>query len=131
MPEPLSFARFAALADAYGGSIARWPEEVREEADTLAREPAMRALLIEADLLDTRLDRWIVPTPAEPLRERVLAARTLRLSRRWRLWWGALGAATALAGAAAGTVAAAAVLPNDRGGGGDMTVFGNVAAQDE
>ncbi len=130
MTEPLTPSRFAELADAYGGTIARWPEAVRGEATVLARRPALRALLEEAGRLDTRLDLWQVPLAAPALRERILAARRIPLSHRARLWLSGLGIATALAGAVAGSVAVAAALPADHALSDDATAFGDLAQQE-
>ncbi|MBP5856444.1 hypothetical protein KAJ83_05455 [Marivibrio halodurans] len=56
-------ARFAALAEAYGASIARWPAAERGPArDFRAAAPAEAArLLAEAATLDRMLDEWAAP----------------------------------------------------------------------
>jgi hypothetical protein len=130
MTDPLTPARFAELADAYGGVLARWPEQVRAEAMALALLPEMRAILAEAGQLDAQLDLWRVAAPSPALRERVLAARRMPLSRRARLWLSGLGVAAALAGAAAGSVATAAALPSDHAVSDDATVFGDLSQQE-
>ena len=127
---PLTPARFARLAQAYGGVVARWPEDVRADAAVLARQPAMQAILAEAGRLDARLDRWRVAAPSSILQRRIVAAWRAPLSRRARLWWSGLGLATALAGAVAGSVAAAA-LPSDSPVSDDGTAFGNLARQED
>lgn len=130
-PPPLTSARFAALAEAYGGSIGRWPEAVRDEARRMAGDPAMQAILAEADALDAHLDAWRMPAPSLSMRARVAGSWRRPLSRRARLWWSGLGIATALAGAAAGSVAAAAALPGDPAATAeDITAFGNLAGQE-
>ena len=128
MAEPLTIARFAALAEAYGG-LAHWPEEVREEARRLAIQPEYAAILAEAEALDAHLDSWKAEAPSAGLQAAVLARRPRPARYRLRLWWAAAGVATALAGAAAGSLAAAAV-PADRPAG-DETAFGNLSAQEE
>lgn len=130
MTEPLTEKRFIALADAYGGVVARWPEAVRTEAMEMAKRPAMQAVLAEAERLDARLDLWKVEAPSAALRDRVNASRRMPLSRRTRLWWAGISIATAMAGAAAGSVAASAALPSDHAVSDDATAFGELSQQD-
>jgi len=127
MTERLTPERFQALADAYGSVVARWPEVHREAAQRMATEPAARAILTEASLLDQTLDTWRVAAPAAALRNRILTAapvRTRHFAVRSRLWWSGLGVAAALAGAVAGSAAVAMVAPTDISGG--ATSFGDV-----
>ena len=130
MNNPLTPARFAELAQAYGSAVARWPEAVREEAVTMARDPAMQAILDDAGWLDDRLDAWRVPAPSAALRDRVLASRRVALARRLRLWWSGIGIASALAGAVAGTLAVAVAMPSDHSPADDATVFGDFTQQE-
>jgi hypothetical protein len=130
MTDRLTHARFAELADAYGGVIARWPEEVRADAMAMAALPEMQALLTQADWLDVQLYDWRVPATSAALRDRISASRWIPLSRRARLWWSGLGIAAALAGAAAGSVAASAAVPFDHGLADDTTAFGDVTQQE-
>lgn len=130
MNESLTEARFIELADAYGAVVARWPETVRAEAMEMAKRPAMQAVLAEAERLDTRLDLWTTEAPSAALRDRVIYARHTSRSRRARLWWSGIGIATALAGAAAGSVAASATLPSDHVVSDDATAFGDLSQQD-
>lgn len=128
MTDPLTPARFSALAEAYG-SIARWPEAVRDEAWTMASRPELAALLAEAEALDARLDRWTIDAPSPVLRTAILAQRHRSLARRLKLWWSAIGLSTALAGAVAGSFAMM-TLPVDHPPA-DETAFGSLAAQEE
>ncbi len=130
MSAPLTPARFAELADAYGSVVARWPEAVRTDAMVMAREPAMQAVLVEAERLDATLDQWRVAVPSAALRDRVLASRRVTLLRRARLWWSGIGVATALAGAAAGLTAVAVAMPYDHATSDEATVFGDPPAQE-
>jgi hypothetical protein len=130
MTEPLTEARFIELAEAYGGVVARWPETVRAEAMDMAKRPLMQAILAQAERLDARLDLWKVEAPSAALRNRIQALRRMPLSRRARLWWSGIGIATALAGAAAGSVAASAALPSDHAVSDDTTAFGDISQQD-
>ncbi|MFZ5670860.1 MAG: hypothetical protein ACOY4K_15340, partial [Pseudomonadota bacterium] len=68
--------RFRDLAEAYGGSIARWPAETQDAAFAfLMRDPAEAdAILAEARDLDAALDAAEVPAPSAALRRRVLEA---------------------------------------------------------
>lgn len=131
MTDPLmSMARFAALADAYGGAVARWPTAERENAYRLAAQPGARAILARAAQVDTVLDSWTVASPSTALRRSVLPpARRQSPQARLKLWWSGIGIAAALAGAAAGSVAAAAVAPADRAGD-NATAFGDLAGQE-
>jgi hypothetical protein len=129
---PLTPERFAELADAYGASLLRWPEAVREEARRMAAaDPALQRLLMRADALDARLEAWRVAAPSPLLQERVRSSWRRPLSRRVRMWWAGLGIATAMAGAAAGSIAAAATLPADHAPVEESTVFGDVSAGQE
>lgn len=111
--ERLTFARFEALAEAYGGDISRWPAEVREAAAlTVAEAPlaAGRILAVASDL-DAALDSWRVSAAGQDLRDAILAAAP-RPRRRFALgaWFARLGLGAGLAAAcAAGVVVGAEV----------------------
>lgn len=131
MIEPMTLERFEALADAYGGVVARWPEAERAAAMQIAAKPEASAILARALALDEALDAWTVPPVSAGLRARVLGAAPVPsrdLVRRARLWWSGIGIAAALAGAAAGTAAVAMVPPIDASGG--TTSFGDVGRQE-
>lgn len=74
----MSLERFAALAEAYGGEIDRWPEAERFAALSLAgRSEEARTLLADAHGLDFLLSRFdTAPEPPPGLRERVASLRT-------------------------------------------------------
>src|SRR5947209_4047523 len=109
MTDPLSLERFRDLADAYGGVIARWPEQHRAEAMQIVQTPG-------AAELERRL------SASAPVSGRRIASRA-------RLWWSGIGIAAALSGAVAGAAAVAVLapieMPSDSG-----TSFGDVAAQE-
>ncbi|MDP1632819.1 MAG: hypothetical protein Q8L66_15490 [Caulobacter sp.] len=97
--------RFAALADAYGGAIARWPADSRDDAFGLmvaAPEETAR-VLAGALALDAALDEAPRLAPSHALRQTVLAAAPragagLGAIRRWLVGAGlgvGLAAATA------------------------------------
>ncbi|WP_157218115.1 hypothetical protein [Flavisphingomonas formosensis] len=131
MTEPMTPERFAELAEAYG-AIARWPADARDAGRTLAEaRPHLAALLAEAEALDARLARWRIDAPSAALQGAILAQRGHMARRRMRIWWSGLGIATALAGATAGSFAAAATLPPEHVLSDDATVFGNVPAQED
>jgi len=116
MREPMTLDRFRALADAYGGVIARWPEDQRDAAMRIAANPAAVTILQEASAVDTMLDAWSVPAPASSLSDRIAGHRAMphrSPAGRARLWWSGIGIAAALAGAASGTAAVATVSPGD------------------
>ncbi len=128
---PLTPARFATLADIYGGAIARWPEAIRADARHLAAsDPQMRAILAKADRLDALLNGWRVPLPSAALRQSIEKSRRDSLSRRARLWWTGLGLAAALAGAATGTIATAATIRHGHAPATESTLFGDIAWQE-
>ncbi len=132
MREPLTADRFRALADAYGGVVARWPEDHREAAVQMASQPAAREILAQALALDEVLDAWTVAPPSISLRERLTAdapAPKRRLAARGRLWWSGIGIAATLAGATAGTAAVAIVSPLDPPSD-SSTSFGDVGGQE-
>ncbi len=132
MSEPLTLARFEELADAYGGVVARWPEQHRESAIRIASQPAGRVILERASALDGALDAWRVAPPGQLLRERVIVsapAPTEKLITRARLWWSGVGIAAALAGATAGTAAVAIPAPVDATSD-STTSFGDVAGSE-
>ncbi len=115
---PMSLERFAALADAFGADMRRWPATDRAAAQDLAQmSPSARACLAEADALDAVLDQSRVTAPSAELYQRILAqaptSKTIRLrpaaSARSRLvrWLSGLGAVGVLT---CGAVAGAAVV---------------------
>lgn len=96
--------QFQALAEAYGGEIARWPANLRDEAALFAAaEPeAARAMLAREAGLDAALDLLPRVTASAALHERILADAPGRPRRaRWRLWLTPAGLGAALAGVAA------------------------------
>ena len=99
---------FQALAEAYGGEIARWPAAVREDAALLAAahpEYAQR-LLTHESRLDEALDALPRVTASRQLFERIVAAAPAPHPRpRWLTWLVSAGVGTALAGATAAGLA--------------------------
>lgn len=117
---PMSQERFAALADAFGADMRRWPAADRAAAQDLAQmSSSARACLAEADALDAVLDQSRVTAPSVELYQRILAQAPrpgmMRLraagvaSARSRLlrWLSGLGAVGVLT---CGAVAGAAVV---------------------
>ncbi|WP_027142108.1 hypothetical protein [Mesorhizobium sp. WSM3626] len=106
--------RFAALADAYGGDLRRWPEAEREAATAFASSEAGQAISRQADTLDALLDSYSVQHPGKALHGSILRAadRHLVQRRRHRFWWLGLGlAGIGLAGAVAGLALVSIVTP--------------------
>ncbi|MFS0771123.1 hypothetical protein [Sphingomonas sp. 1P08PE] len=131
MTEPLGLDRFRALADAYGGVVARWPESCRDEAVRLGRMPEGEAILARASVLDMTLDEWTVAAPSTTLSAHIeargsIAVVSMRSRLRW--WWSGMGIAATLAGAVAGTAAVAMVAPADVVA--SSTSFGDIAGTD-
>jgi hypothetical protein len=92
--------RFLALADAYGGDMARWPadEQIDAKAWRLAHGARAIAILNEAGALDLLLDSGSVASPGPVLRDRIVAsARTARKPVRAFIWASATGLMAACA----------------------------------
>lgn len=107
--------RFAALADAYGGQLQRWPRAERASAQRFAATAAGRAILRRASMLDSMLDSYRIAAPGPALHARALRAAELDVvkQRRRRVWWLGLGLAGAgLAGVAAGLATVTIVTPD-------------------
>jgi hypothetical protein len=100
----MTHERFEALAEAYGGDVARWPAEVRDGAALLmAGEPDVtRAALARAGALDAALDAWRPAPASASLIDRIVAAAPRLRRPRWLAWLSpaALGAGLAAACAA-------------------------------
>jgi hypothetical protein len=108
--------RFAALADAYGGDLRRWPAGDRSVAEAMlaSGHPAFAAIVDRAGRLDTWLEDYRVAAPSSDLAALIMSAATRPriIWRRARLWWSGLGlAGVGLAGALAGSLAISVALP--------------------
>lgn len=107
--------RFAALADAYGGALHRWPPAEQAAAVLFAETEQGRAILRRAGRLDAMLDRHRVEAPGAALHRAVVAraATEVRQERRRRFWWLGFGlAGVGLAGAVAGLALVTVVNPD-------------------
>ncbi|MBZ9985482.1 hypothetical protein LB572_00070 [Mesorhizobium sp. BH1-1-5] len=112
---PMDAGRFAALADAYGGALHRWPAAEQATAMLFADTDEGRAILRRAEWLDAMLDRHRVETPSPALHRAIVAraATEVRQERRRRFWWLGFGlAGVGLAGAVAGLALVTVVAPN-------------------
>ncbi len=125
--EPFGLTRFQALADAYGGVIARWPDAEKDDALRVCRTPEGRAILADALALDEALDGWLVSVPSDALAAHVLAgAPRISIARSVKIWWTAIGMTVALSGATAGIAATTILTPASQAD--SMTVFGDLPA---
>jgi len=107
--------RFAALAQAYGGSLHRWPRGEHAAARRFAEGAEGRAVLARAERLDALLDRHHAEAPAAALHGAIVAkaATQVRQGRHRRLWWLGFGlAGIGLAGAVAGLALVTVVTPD-------------------
>lgn len=132
MRDPMTLTRFQQLADAYGGVVARWPEDERDAAMAMAAHPAAHDILDAASALDDTLDTWRVAPPTHRLRDHLIAGAPVprgTIVRRARLWWSGVGIAAALAGATAGTAAVAIATPVDAPSD-SATSFGDLAGSE-
>lgn len=100
----LTRERFESLAEAYGGDVSRWPEELREAAAlAMAATPAWTGeVLARAGRLDAALDAWRAAPASHGTVARILAAAPGMRRPRWLAWLSpaALGAGLAAACAA-------------------------------
>lgn len=119
MQDGMTRERFAELAEAYGGDVARWPAGTRDHAaELMMLHPRETARMLEAaGELDWSLAQWRTPAPGASLQAAILAAAPpRRVESRWTtwLWRTGLGAGLMAAGAAglmAGVVVSGAVAP--------------------
>ena len=100
---------FQALAETYGGEVARWPAALRDDAALLAAaEPAFtQDTLAREASLDAALDALPRTRASTALYDRILADAPAVRRRQcfWRLWLAPAGVGAALASiAAAGLV---------------------------
>ncbi|TIP00946.1 MAG: hypothetical protein E5X72_27785 [Mesorhizobium sp.] len=112
---PMDAGRFAALADAYGGALHRWPRAEQAAATLFAETEQGRAILARAGRLDVMLDRHRVETPSPALHRAIVVRATteVRQERRRRFWWLGFGlAGVGLAGAVAGLALVTVVSPD-------------------
>ncbi|PBC09998.1 hypothetical protein [Mesorhizobium sp. WSM3859] len=112
---PMDAGRFAALADAYGSALHRWPPAEQAAAMLFAETEQGRAILRRAGRLDVMLDRYRVEAPSPALHRAIVARATteVRQERRRRFWWLGFGlAGVGLAGAVAGLALVTVVSPD-------------------
>lgn len=104
--------RFQQLADAYGGSVARWPEAERNgAAELMAAAPDQaRILLDQAASLDALLDSWTPLRVSDGLRARVLEGAPQPRAGGFRTWIWRAGAGAGLAAACAAGLSLGVVL---------------------
>jgi len=108
-------SRFAALADAYGSALHRWPQAEQAAATRFAESEEGRAILRRAGRLDTILGRHRVEAPSHALHGAIVAkaATEVRQGRHRRFWWLGFGlAGVGLAGAVAGLALVTVVAPD-------------------
>lgn len=98
--------RFDALLEAYGADLARWPADLRAEAETFATAPDAQSALHAARALDRLLDAYQAEAPGLALHQRILArAPQAGAAWRWRrtgAFW--LSGASLAAACAAGLI---------------------------
>ncbi|MDX8453115.1 hypothetical protein RFM98_10140 [Mesorhizobium sp. VK9D] len=112
---PMDAERFAALADAYGSALHRWPPAEQAAALLFAGTEEGSAILRRAVRLDALLDRHSVEAPSSALYGTIVARGTadVRQGRRQRFWWLGFGlAGIGLAGAVAGLALMTVVTPD-------------------
>ena len=129
--------RFEALAQAYGGDMARWPDAERGAAALLAvAEPAFaQGLLARAGDLDAALDAWRASQADAALSERILAhapgpRQGLLATWSWRAGLGASLAAACAAGVLLGVRLTPDLSTGDEAMTSVMASFDSVASED-
>lgn len=107
----MDMKRFEDLADAWGGNLLRWPDDVREEAEALLQsEPSAAAYLSEAARLDLLLNATSSTAANEWLEHRIMKAFPMpAFEADWRR--PAMAAAAALVIGVAGGYAGGAFVP--------------------
>lgn len=69
----MTLERFQDALDTYGGDLSRWPDALARSAETLlSHEPAARALLQQAKLLDAALAPDELPAVESALTDRIM-----------------------------------------------------------
>jgi len=100
----MNLERFQTLADAFGGSISRWPADLQDEAYAFtATKPGEAAgILAEARALDEQLDGAERLSPSAGLRQSILdaAPRARAMRSPFQRWLAGAGVGVALATAA-------------------------------
>ncbi|MGT2465560.1 hypothetical protein [Mesorhizobium sp.] len=112
---PMDAGRFAALADAYGSALHRWPPAEQAAAMLFAETERGRAILARAGRLDAMLDRHRVEAASPGLHRAIVARAATEVSqkRRRRFWWLGFGlAGVGVAGAVAGLALVTVVSPD-------------------
>jgi hypothetical protein len=122
--------RFAALADAFGAQIGRWPDAERAAAAVFAETAQGKEILSRADQLDALLDAHTVPPPSANLRAQVLRQATEKFKKkhvmRWRVGLAGVGFAGVIAGMIMATLLDFSLKHNSAGV--ETTAFGDVAS---
>lgn len=100
----MNLDRFQTLADAFGGSIARWPTDVQDEAYAFTASSPDAATLALADArgLDEDLDAAGRLTPSRTLRQSIIdaAPRVRAVRSRFQRWFTGAGVGIGLVTAA-------------------------------
>lgn len=99
--------RFEALAEAYGGDLARWPQEERAAASTyLAAQPDLaEPVLMAAQALDAVLADAAIEAPSDALYENILASGIGARPARRPVWAAAAAAIMLTVGMGTGWLA--------------------------
>jgi anti-sigma factor RsiW len=126
----MNLERFAALADAYGAHISRWPDAERAAAAVFAETIQGKEILRHADELDALLDSHRVRPPSANLRAQLLRQATEKFKKRrvvrWRIGLAGVGFAGVIAGMMMVTLLDFSLTHNSAGV--ETTAFGAVAS---
>ena len=109
----MNAARFAALAEAFGGRLERWPDSDRAVAAIFAATDEGRVILDRAARLDRLLDGYVVKAPDASIHKRIIEKTmpAMAVHRRLQRWWAGFGlVGVGLAGVLTGVLAASIVL---------------------
>ena len=102
----MDIERFRQLADAYGASRERWPEEAQALYQRFASTPEGARILAQSASLDAFLDGF-TPRAADPLRPARMVRAARRPRRRALAWIAMAYAASAVLGFTLGFTALA------------------------
>lgn len=110
----MNSARFATLAEAFGGDVSRWPARERDAAaDLMLASPDWASrVLAEAAALDAQLTSLAAPPGVIGLAQRIAASAPVPRTVGWLAWILPVGMGVGLAAASVAGLAIGLQLPS-------------------